>query len=75
MQTKDFLTFQNSFYIHLAASAPPFHSQTHLKLSTLQREYIALRECAILGIPTISLVDTNCDGNFLGKFQEEIGME
>ncbi|RCU61623.1 hypothetical protein SETIT_J019200v2 [Setaria italica] len=26
-----------------------------------QKEYIALRECAILGIPTISLVDTNCD--------------
>ncbi|KAL5676162.1 hypothetical protein ACJX0J_012293 [Zea mays] len=26
-----------------------------------QKEYIALQECAILGIPTISLVDTNCD--------------
>ncbi|KAF7052269.1 hypothetical protein CFC21_060388 [Triticum aestivum] len=26
-----------------------------------QKEYIALRECAIFGIPTISLVDTNCD--------------
>jgi len=26
-----------------------------------QREYIALRKCAILGILTISLVDTNCD--------------
>uniref|UniRef100_A0A0E0LYJ1 ATP synthase subunit a, chloroplastic n=1 Tax=Oryza punctata TaxID=4537 RepID=A0A0E0LYJ1_ORYPU len=26
-----------------------------------QKEYIALRECAILGIPTISLADTNCD--------------
>ncbi|VAH91323.1 unnamed protein product [Triticum turgidum subsp. durum] len=26
-----------------------------------QKEYIALRECAILGIPTISLVDTNSD--------------
>jgi small subunit ribosomal protein S2 len=26
-----------------------------------QKEYIALWESAILGIPTISLVDTNCD--------------
>ncbi|VAI77659.1 unnamed protein product [Triticum turgidum subsp. durum] len=26
-----------------------------------EKEYIALQECAILGIPTISLVDTNCD--------------
>jgi small subunit ribosomal protein S2 len=26
-----------------------------------QREYIALRECIILGIPTICLIDTNCD--------------
>nr|YP_010195201.1 ribosomal protein S2 [Flagellaria indica]UAA82183.1 ribosomal protein S2 [Flagellaria indica]ULQ65834.1 ribosomal protein S2 [Flagellaria indica]ULQ65920.1 ribosomal protein S2 [Flagellaria indica] len=26
-----------------------------------QEEYTALRECAILGIPTICLIDTNCD--------------
>uniref|UniRef100_A0AAU7E458 Small ribosomal subunit protein uS2c n=1 Tax=Hypericum petiolulatum TaxID=1137009 RepID=A0AAU7E458_9ROSI len=26
-----------------------------------QKEYIALRECITLGIPTISLIDTNCD--------------
>nr|QXX99991.1 ribosomal protein S2 [Allium semenovii] len=26
-----------------------------------QKEYTALRECAILGIPTICLIDTNCD--------------
>lgn len=26
-----------------------------------QKEYIALRECIILGIPTICLIDTNCD--------------
>lgn len=26
-----------------------------------QREYIALRECITLGIPTICLIDTNCD--------------
>ena len=26
-----------------------------------EREYIALRECIILGIPTICLIDTNCD--------------
>nr|YP_010286783.1 ribosomal protein S2 [Hydrocharis dubia]UKT60911.1 ribosomal protein S2 [Hydrocharis dubia] len=26
-----------------------------------QKEYTALRECIILGIPTISLIDTNCD--------------
>ncbi|MED6204626.1 40S ribosomal protein S2 [Stylosanthes scabra] len=28
-----------------------------------QQEYTALRECDILGIPTICLVDTNCDPN------------
>ncbi|MED6108722.1 40S ribosomal protein S2, variant 2 [Stylosanthes scabra] len=28
-----------------------------------QEEYTALRECEILGIPTICLVDTNCDPN------------
>nr|YP_009994460.1 ribosomal protein S2 [Cuscuta approximata]QNP08561.1 ribosomal protein S2 [Cuscuta approximata] len=27
------------------------------------KEYIALRECIILGIPTICLIDTNCDPN------------
>nr|ANO44541.1 ribosomal protein S2 [Alstroemeria longistaminea] len=27
----------------------------------LQEEYITFRECAILGIPTICLIDTNCD--------------
>uniref|UniRef100_UPI003001F8DB ribosomal protein S2 n=1 Tax=Amorphophallus tonkinensis TaxID=1720486 RepID=UPI003001F8DB len=26
-----------------------------------QEEYMALRECVILGIPTICLIDTNCD--------------
>uniref|UniRef100_A0A8S0WM62 Small ribosomal subunit protein uS2c n=1 Tax=Spirodela intermedia TaxID=51605 RepID=A0A8S0WM62_SPIIN len=26
-----------------------------------QEEYTALRECVILGIPTICLIDTNCD--------------
>nr|YP_010573659.1 ribosomal protein S2 [Allium sabulosum]UZH92905.1 ribosomal protein S2 [Allium sabulosum] len=26
-----------------------------------QKEYTALRECVILGIPTICLIDTNCD--------------
>ena len=26
-----------------------------------QEEYTVLRECAILGIPTICLIDTNCD--------------
>lgn len=26
-----------------------------------QEEYTAIRECAILGIPTICLIDTNCD--------------
>ena len=26
-----------------------------------QEEYMALRECMILGIPTIFLIDTNCD--------------
>nr|YP_009450079.1 ribosomal protein S2 [Burmannia championii]ANK36276.1 ribosomal protein S2 [Burmannia championii] len=26
-----------------------------------QEEYMALRECTILGIPTICLIDTNCD--------------
>nr|YP_010291109.1 ribosomal protein S2 [Juncus compressus]YP_010291370.1 ribosomal protein S2 [Juncus tenuis]ULQ66699.1 ribosomal protein S2 [Juncus compressus]ULQ67033.1 ribosomal protein S2 [Juncus tenuis] len=26
-----------------------------------EKEYIALRECIILGIPTICLIDTNCD--------------
>ncbi|KAJ6827722.1 ribosomal protein S2 [Iris pallida] len=28
-----------------------------------QEEYTALRECIILGIPTICLIDTNCDPN------------
>ncbi|KAG6522798.1 hypothetical protein ZIOFF_019953 [Zingiber officinale] len=28
-----------------------------------QEEYTALRECVILGIPTICLIDTNCDPN------------
>nr|YP_010621343.1 ribosomal protein S2 [Cuscuta epithymum]WBF90888.1 ribosomal protein S2 [Cuscuta epithymum] len=27
------------------------------------KEYMALRECITLGIPTISLIDTNCDPN------------
>nr|YP_009092672.1 ribosomal protein S2 [Eustrephus latifolius]AIR12508.1 ribosomal protein S2 [Eustrephus latifolius] len=29
-----------------------------------QKECIALRECVILGIPTICLIDTNCDPDF-----------
>ncbi|XVF58304.1 hypothetical protein PTKIN_Ptkin07bG0054700 [Pterospermum kingtungense] len=28
-----------------------------------QEEYMALRECITLGIPTICLIDTNCDPN------------
>nr|YP_010454276.1 ribosomal protein S2 [Thesium chinense]QYF09465.1 ribosomal protein S2 [Thesium chinense] len=29
-----------------------------------QEEYTALRECIVLGIPTICLIDTNCDPDF-----------
>nr|QXO02688.1 ribosomal protein S2 [Chamaegastrodia inverta] len=28
-----------------------------------QKEYMVLRECVLLGIPTICLIDTNCDPN------------
>ncbi|KAL5658985.1 hypothetical protein ACJX0J_032148 [Zea mays] len=33
-----------------------------------QKEYIALQECTILGIPTISLVDINCDPDLNSEF-------
>nr|YP_009450113.1 ribosomal protein S2 [Burmannia oblonga]ANK36310.1 ribosomal protein S2 [Burmannia oblonga] len=33
-----------------------------------QKEYMALRECVILGIPTICLIDTNCDPDITNIF-------